>query len=485
MVDRMRRSVNGLLRANSEPVTPPRSASSDFEAQPITPPQSTSSNVPTQFDVGKFAMVTRSVASKRKIAGLCTPPSTTDGEQVDSLEDPPRPKRSRPTPHNQSPTPIIPNAFDTETLHRAVHVEESQSSKSSKSSTTANTSIQRSNTTRYATATATEPTLPLAELHSQPQNDDQCALIEYPRMGNTPLQLSLAAHTKAPPSSLPYNDISEAAAHPPLPPLLWRYHDSSSQGLNSPSGFKSGRNAHARAPSRGPPLCKDLEWIDVLEHLNPSKNSELHIHSPFISTSSRLLWLLRKALSKKEFSGCISLIDSSGLDPKGVYYVPPFHTELKNHCAFDNGAQYYKGISEHLIWNEIPPSAIIKTDSLAAFQALVNANEALETLLRLNDLTSGAKLDVISGTLKRDSVKLTASIATAIAELALFFGLDHTSPEQHLFRFVYEIAQGWELTTESATHPSWQAKAQAFTHALCRRSDEPVTFIQQSRIYYA
>ena len=294
-------------------------------------------------------------------------------------------------------------------------------------------------------------------------------------MGNIPLLLSPAAHTKAPPASLPYNDISEEAAHPPLPPLLWRYYDSSSQGLNSPSGFKSGRSAHARAPLRGPPLCKDLEWIDILEHHSPSKNSKLRVHSPFISTSSRLLWLLRNALGKEDPSTCISLINSSGLGPKGVYYLPPFHAELKKHLVFDNGAQYYKGISEHLVWNEIPPSAVIKPVSLEAFCAFVKSKKALKTLLRLDKLDARAKLDEISRTFKRDSVKLTESVATAIAELALLFGLGHTSPEQHLSCFVYEIAQGWALTAESATHPSWLTKAQAFSDALCRRSDEPVT----------
>jgi len=152
MVERMRRSVDGLLRADGEPVTPPRSTSSAYKTQPVTPPRSTSSNVPTQptallFDVGKFARFTESVATKRKIAALCTPPSTTDGEHAYSFEDTPRPKRSRHTPRDQSPAVIVPKASGIQTLHGIVHVEEPESS------TTAKASIQRSKTTKYATAT--------------------------------------------------------------------------------------------------------------------------------------------------------------------------------------------------------------------------------------------------------------------------------------------------------------------------------------------
>lgn len=300
-----------------------------------------------------------------------------------------------------------------------------------------------------------------------------------------PLMLSPTKYKNAPRTEAPCNDISEEEAHPCLPSLLWRYHDSSSQGANSASGFKSGRSAHARVPPRGPPLCKDLEWMDVLEHLNPSKNLEHRIHTPFISTSSRLLWLLRKALRKQDPSGCISVIDSSALNSQGVYYVPPFHTELKKRFVFDNGAQYYKGISEHLVWNEIAPSAVIKTISINEFCAFVNGNKDVERLMRLDKLASNSKLDDISRMFKRDCFKITDSLAVAIAELVMFFGLDHTSCANMLSRLVYEIVQGWALTPDDIAQSSWQAKARWFTHTICRRSAEPVSFAKQSSIYHA
>lgn len=461
MVDRMRGRVVNLLRASNESFTPPESTSSDSNAQIAA----------VLWNIEKFAKFTESAPRKRNIAALCTPPSTTD-ERVDEFEDTPRPRRPRHPPRAQSPVVLIPKACDTSTIRSVDEVEES--------STSASASVKSSKTTRHVAATEQSPSI----TESQPRHDGQ-APVSYHRMGNMPLMLSPAKYKDAPPAEAPYHDISEEDAHPFLPSLLWRYWDSSSQGTNSISGFKSGRSAHARAPPRGPPLCKNLEWIDVLEHLNPSKNHELRIHSPFISTSSRLLWILRKALRKGDPFGRISVIDSSALNPEAVYYVPPFHTELKRHLVFDNGAQYCKGISEHLVWQEITSSAMIKTVSLDDFCRFVNGNSDVKRLVRLDKIASRSRLDEISRTLKRDRVQITDGIVVAIAELVMFFGLDHASSGESLSRLVYEIAQGWALAPDGVTQSSWQTKAQWFTHTICRQSDKPVSFVGQSKIYYA
>jgi hypothetical protein len=453
MVDRMRRRVDSLLRSNSLPATPPRSVSSNRSSHPTA----------LLRDIEKFANFTKSVTRKRNIAALCTPPSTT-GEDAGGSEDAPRPKRSRHTARDKSPTVVIPKTPDTQTLQSFFYVKQPSDSR--------------------ATRRATCMKKPLSVTQIQGHSDG-LAPVSYQRMGNLPLMLSPAKYKSAPSTEAPCNDISEEDAHPCLPSLLWRYWDPSSQGANSASGFKSGRRAHARVPPRRPPLCKNLEWMDVLEHLNPSKSLEHRIRTPFISTSSRLLWLLRKALRKQHPSGRISLIDSSVLNPQGIYYVPPFHTELKRRFVFDNGAQYYKGISEHLVWNEIAPSAMIKTISLEEFCAFTNGNRDVKRLMRLEKLKSNSKLDEISRMAKRDCVKLTDSIAVAIAELVIFFGLDHKSCREKLSRLVYEVAQDWALTPESVAQSSWQTKAQWFTHTICRRSDEPVSFAEQSKIYHS
>lgn len=173
----------------------------------------------------------------------------------------------------------------------------------------------------------------------------------YPRMGNTPILLPQDKFQTAPPTDQDYRDVSEEDAHPWLSPILSRYWDDNSHGMNSAQGFKSGRTVIARAPLRPAPLCKDLERVDVLEHLNPNRHLEHPIPSPFISTSNRLIWTIQQALRKLGPTGHISIIDASVLDPLSVYYTPPFHEELYRHFVFDNGAQYYKGLNEHLVWD--------------------------------------------------------------------------------------------------------------------------------------
>lgn len=314
---------------------------------------------------------------------------------------------------------------------------------------------------------------------------DAEAPVPYQRLGNVPIMLSPAKYGKALSADAPYVDVREEDAHPWLSPLLWRCWKSSSQGLNSADGFKSGRSVHARAPLRGPPLCKDLEWTYVLEHLNPNRRLMQAIPSPFISTSSRLVWLLRKALRERDHSSCISLIDTSALDRMAVYYVPPFHTELQRHMVFDNGAQYYKGISEHLVWDEISTAAMIKTFAIGEFCQFVDRNADVKRLLRLDKVIAKDKFDVVTRGLKRDRLKITDSVAAAIAELVMYFGLDHTSSKEMLSHLVYEIAQGWALVPDVVSGSYWQVKARWFTHAICRKSTEPVSFAEQAKVYYA
>lgn len=181
----------------------------------------------------------------------------------------------------------------------------------------------------------------------------------------------------------------------------------------------------------------------------------------------------------------MSMIDSSALNPMAVYYMPPFHAELKRHLVFDNGAQYYKGISEHVVWNKIGAAAMVKTFTLSSFHQFVNGNADVKRLMRLDQVASRANLDKITRGLKRDQVRITDNMAVAIAELVMFFGLDHTSSRMTLAHLVYEIAQGWALVPDVATTSAWQARARWFTHTICRKSEEPVNFVVQSNIYHA
>lgn len=55
---------------------------------------------------------------------------------------------------------------------------------------------------------------------------------------------------------------------------------------NSEDGFVSGRFAKALVEPRPPPLCNQLEWNDVAQHLNNAGMDQTGTPSPFISTSN-------------------------------------------------------------------------------------------------------------------------------------------------------------------------------------------------------
>lgn len=308
----------------------------------------------------------------------------------------------------------------------------------------------------------------------------------YPRMGNTPTLLPLHKFQAAPPTDKDYHDVPEDEAHPWLPPLLFRYWDDQSRGINSASGFKSGRTAFARAPPRPAPLCRDLEWTDVLEHLNPNRRLENPLPSPFISTSNRLIWTIQQSLRKLGPTGHISIIDSSALNPRSVYYTPPFHEQLHRHIVFDNGAQYWKGLSEHLVWDSVPSSAMLRTFTLSSLCAFADSDAAVGRMLRLEVLKSDSRPDRTIRAFKQDRISVGNQEAAAIARLAIFFGLNHASPSEALSRIVCEISQGWALFPEdNVSEQSWREKALWFTHALVRESEEPVSLAKQAEICHA
>lgn len=128
---------------------------------------------------------------------------------------------------------------------------------------------------------------------------------------------------------------------------------------------------------------------------------------------------------------------------------------------------------------------MIKTITVAEFCEFVNGNSDVKGMMRLDRIRAGSKLDQVSRGLKHDGITITNSIAIAIARLAMFFGLDHTSSGETLSRLVYEIAQGWALKSDGVTQCSWQAKARCFMHTITRTSEIPVSFPEQSKIYHA
>lgn len=54
------------------------------------------------------------------------------------------------------------------------------------------------------------------------------------------------------------------------------------------------------------------------------------------------------ALKRMDLGANLSVIDPSHLDPKAIYYVPPFYESLKMKRCFERGYFGYRGTHEHM-----------------------------------------------------------------------------------------------------------------------------------------
>lgn len=81
------------------------------------------------------------------------------------------------------------------------------------------------------------------------------------------LMLKPKEHEQA---SRPLQDVTEEAAHPHPPGLLFRYWHSKSHGMNSSEGFVSGKFVpkNILVEPRGPPDCATIDMNDFAHHLN-------------------------------------------------------------------------------------------------------------------------------------------------------------------------------------------------------------------------
>jgi hypothetical protein len=81
------------------------------------------------------------------------------------------------------------------------------------------------------------------------------------------LMLKPKEHEQA---SRPLQDVTERAAHPNPPGLLFRYWHDKSHGINSSEGFVSGKfvPSNILVEPRGPPDCASIDMNDFAHHLN-------------------------------------------------------------------------------------------------------------------------------------------------------------------------------------------------------------------------
>ncbi|KAJ5536263.1 hypothetical protein N7513_009449 [Penicillium frequentans] len=161
-----------------------------------------------------------------------------------------------------------------------------------------------------------------------------------------------------------------------LPPLLFRWSNADSQGVNSKTGYCAGLFAKADSTSI------DLAQLTQKQYLGFFKNhvTKAKVSSPFISTFTLPLSPVHRALHHQK-GAIIAIIDTSKLKTmvvKANILVPLTQTETKR----------WKGYGEYLIWREIPEAAIACVFTIKNFELIANGCPLIKEFLQLELIRS-------------------------------------------------------------------------------------------------
>ncbi|KAJ5184857.1 hypothetical protein N7491_007274 [Penicillium cf. griseofulvum] len=155
-----------------------------------------------------------------------------------------------------------------------------------------------------------------------------------------------------------------------MPPLLFRWSNRDSQGVNSKTHFLAG-------------LFCESEWFDP-EDLSETRFESLFrrhvtkekIKTPFISTFRSPLAPFHRALAGQN-SAILTVIDTSKLKTK-VFYAHPL--AIRTRTLVLNG---WKGYGEYLIWGRIPTEGIAFSVEIISLQEIAQAHRDINRLMQV------------------------------------------------------------------------------------------------------
>lgn len=154
-----------------------------------------------------------------------------------------------------------------------------------------------------------------------------------------------------------------------MPPLLFRWSNRDSQGVNSKTTFLAG-------------LFCNGEWFNPedfseerFESYFRSHVTKQEVKTPFISTFRSPLAPLHRAIANQN-GAIVTVIDTSKLDTK-VFYASPLAIRTRT-LTYS-----WKGYGEYLIWGRIPTKAIAFSVEIASFEKIVQSRRDISRLLQV------------------------------------------------------------------------------------------------------
>jgi hypothetical protein len=153
-----------------------------------------------------------------------------------------------------------------------------------------------------------------------------------------------------------------------IPPLLFRWWNRDSQGLNSKNQFLAGIFRHRE---RFDP--KDITGTEFKAFFRRHVTKQ-EVATPFISTFSFPLAPFHRALTGQK-GAMVSIIDTSKVTSK-IFYAHPLAAQTR---TFTHS---WKGYAEYLVWGQIPAEAIVSTLDINSVGLIAQLNRDINRLLQ-------------------------------------------------------------------------------------------------------
>ncbi|KAI9038547.1 uncharacterized protein KD926_010676 [Aspergillus affinis] len=160
-----------------------------------------------------------------------------------------------------------------------------------------------------------------------------------------------------------------------IPPLLYRWSNVDSQGVNSRRLFQAGLFAEGTDYFHPNEVPQDVFNKHVENHLRIKRSV-----TPFISTFKMMLAPIHHALRNEE-GAIVSIIDRRKLSTP-IYYAQSLVKTLDLRFSF------YNGVAEYLVWGNIPKSAIICSFKATTLLKIARETPEFEDLLQFDSIAS-------------------------------------------------------------------------------------------------
>lgn len=216
-----------------------------------------------------------------------------------------------------------------------------------------------------------------------------------------------------------------------LPPLLYRWSNINSQGVNSETVFIAGWFTDTYPDVGSPRQMSETDFLSVFA----AHVTRVQVPTPFISAFSRPLAPIHRALRNRE-NARIAVID-----PRRIS-MPVFHAQPLAEVT-QTTVPRWKGFGEYAIWGYVPSKAIITTFEVTGLEEITSWDHGIQQFLQL-DLIQ--EQETCHRGLRRE---LRANIrdcsyescCSMLRRLAFYLGV----PEEYQEHFSKGIYEAWSM----------------------------------------